>query len=66
VLLLQILLGLAPDHGKQTLVSVAPQELPSWAGALRLSGVRVFDRAWNVTLADGRVEVEEAVAHLGP
>ena len=29
---------------------VAPPELPSWAGALRLSGVRAFDRAWNVVL----------------
>jgi len=66
VLLLQILLGLQPDHAKQTLVSIAPPELPSWAGALRLSGVRVFDRAWNVVLSDGHVEIEEAVAHLGP
>ena len=66
VLLLQILLGLEPDHRRQVLVSRAPEELPSWAGALRLSGVRAFDRAWNVVLDDGRVHIEEAVAHLEP
>jgi glycogen debranching enzyme len=66
VLLLQVLLGLEPDHRRQVLVSRAPEELPSWAGALRLSGVRAFDRAWNVVLDDGRVHVEEAVAHLEP
>jgi glycogen debranching enzyme len=66
VLLLQILLGIQPDYRRQALESVAPPELPSWAGALRLSGVRAFDRAWNVVLSDGSVQVEEAVAHLDP
>ncbi len=60
VLLLQILLGLRPDHRRQTLETVAPPELPSWAGALRLSGVRAFDRSWIVSLTDGRVRVDEA------
>ena len=58
VLLLQVLLGLQPDRRRQTLDTVAPLELPSWAGSLRLSGVRVFDRSWDVYLDDGRVRVE--------
>src|SRR5215208_1408574 len=58
VLLLQILLGLRPDRSRQALESVAPLDLPSWAGEVRLSGVRAFDRAWDVRLADGRVSVE--------
>ena len=66
VLLLQILLGLAPNRAMHALETVAPERLPSWAGALRLSGVRAFDRPWNVALDDGRVRVEEAVAHVGP
>jgi glycogen debranching enzyme len=60
VLLLQVLLGLQPDRRRQTLGSVAPDELPSWAGRLRLSGVRAFGRAWDVRLDDGGVSVEEA------
>jgi glycogen debranching enzyme len=58
VLLLQVLLGLQPDRRRQTLETVAPVELPSWAGSLRMTGVRVFDRAWDVHLEDGRVRVE--------
>ncbi len=60
VLLVQVLLGLRPDHRRHALESVAPPELPSWAGALRLSGVRAFERLWNVVLTDGRVRIEEA------
>jgi glycogen debranching enzyme len=60
VILLQALLGLQPDRRRQTLESVAPLELPSWAGRLRLSGVRAFGRAWDVRLDDGGVVVEEA------
>ncbi len=60
VLLLQVLLGLRPDRGRQTLETSAPLELPSWAGTLRLSGVRVFGRSWDVHLADGQVRVEES------
>jgi glycogen debranching enzyme len=60
VLLLQVLLGLQPDRRRQTLTSVAPHELPSWAGRLRLSGVRAFGRPWDVWLDDSGVRVEEA------
>jgi small nuclear ribonucleoprotein (snRNP)-like protein len=34
--------------------------LPSWAGSLRLAGVRAFDKTWNVHLEDAAVRVEEA------
>ncbi len=60
VLLLQLLLGIQPDHRRHVLASIAPPELPSWAGSLRLSGVRAFDKSWNVHLEDGQVRVEEA------
>ncbi|MDQ3890535.1 MAG: amylo-alpha-1,6-glucosidase [Actinomycetota bacterium] len=60
VLLLRVLLGLQPDHEREALETVAPRDLPSWAGSLRLMGVRAFDRAWNVRLEGGRVAVEEA------
>jgi glycogen debranching enzyme len=60
VLLLQLLLGLQPDRASGRLVSVAPLELPSWAGTLRLSGLTAFDRTWDVRLESGDVQVEEA------
>jgi glycogen debranching enzyme len=60
VLLLQLLLGLQPDRRRQVLESVAPLELPSWAGSIRLTGVRAFERTWDVRLEDGRVRVNEA------
>ena len=60
VLLLQVLLGLQPDHRRHTLETTAPPGLPSWAGSLRLTGVRAFDRTWNVRLDEGQVRVEEA------
>jgi glycogen debranching enzyme len=60
VLLLQVLLGLRPDHGRHVLETTAPEELPSWAGALRLSGVQAFGENWNVVVGDGRVRVEAA------
>ena len=60
VLLLQVLLGLQPDRRRQTLETLAPLELPSWAGSLRLSGVRVFGRSWDVYLEDGSVRIEES------
>jgi glycogen debranching enzyme len=59
-LLLQILLGLQPDNRRSSLESVAPKELPSWAGSLRLSGVRAFDRHWDVRLEGGQVRIEES------
>jgi glycogen debranching enzyme len=60
VLLLQLLLGIQPDHRRHVLDTIAPPELPSWAGSLRLSGVRAFDKSWNVHLEGGHVRVEEA------
>jgi glycogen debranching enzyme len=61
VLLLQVLLGLRPDRSRHALETLAPAELPSWVGrSLRLSGVRAFDRQWDVRLDDGAVTVEEA------
>jgi len=41
-----------------TLVSAAPQELPAWLGGLTLSGVRAFERSWDVRLENGHIEVE--------
>jgi len=58
VLLLQLLLGLQPDRSRQLLDTIAPLELPAWVGDVRLTGVRAFDRQWDVRLADGRVRVE--------
>ncbi len=59
VLLLQVLLGLEPPaaapHARD---GGAPEELPSWAGSLRLSGVRAFDRHWDVRLEDGQATVQ--------
>jgi glycogen debranching enzyme len=60
VLLTQVLLGLEPDRRRQVLETVAPPEIPSWAGSLRLASVRAFDKAWSVRLDGGRVEIEEA------
>ena len=60
VLLLQVLLGLQPDRQRHSLQTLAPQELPSWAGTIRLTGVRAFDRAWDVRLDEGHVKVEQA------
>ena len=60
VLLLQVLLGLEPDRRRHELETHAPEELPSWAGrSLRLSGIRAFDRQWDVRVDQGRVTVEE-------
>jgi glycogen debranching enzyme len=58
ILLLQILLGLRPDQGREALVSQAPL-LPAWAGKIRLKGVRAFGRSWTAHLEAGRVRVEE-------
>jgi glycogen debranching enzyme len=60
VLLLQLLLGLVPDPRRQVLETVAPLELPSWCGQIRLTGVRAFDGVWDVRLVDGTVRLEEA------
>jgi hypothetical protein len=60
VLLLQLLLGLQPDRRRQSLDTLAPLELPTWAGEVRLTGVRAFDRAWDVRIEDGVVKVSGA------
>jgi glycogen debranching enzyme len=58
VLLLQVLLGLQPDTRRHRLESVAPLELPHWAGTIRLSGVRALESTWDVRLEHGRVKVD--------
>ena len=58
VLLLQILLGLRPDLRNQQLRSVLPLELPSWVGTLRLSGLRAFERTWDVRVEEGMINVD--------
>jgi glycogen debranching enzyme len=59
VLLVQMLLGLQPNRRRHDLETLAPPEIPSWAGEYtRLSGVRAFERAWDVRLVRGHVEVE--------
>jgi glycogen debranching enzyme len=60
ILLLRLLLGLEPDPVRQALVTVAPPDLPSWVGDVRLSGVRAFGRAWDVRTEAGRVTVGPA------
>jgi glycogen debranching enzyme len=60
VLLLQSLLGLQPDRRRHSLETVAPQELPSWAGTIRLSGIRAFGTLWDARLEDGTVRVDAA------
>jgi glycogen debranching enzyme len=58
VLLLQVLLGLEPDRVSKTLETTVEDELPDWAGSLRLSGLRAFGRSWDVGVRDRRVRVE--------
>ena len=60
VLLLQLLLGIQPDRRRHVIESVAPLELPGWAGDVRLSGLRAFGRVWDVRLENGDVSVAEA------
>jgi glycogen debranching enzyme len=59
VLLLRVLLGLEPDAARERLETTVTDELPSWAGSLRLAGVRAFGRAWDVYVEDALVRVEE-------
>ena len=60
VLLLRLLLGLGPNRRRHVLESHAALEIPSWAGTVRLSGVRAYGKSWEVRLEDGRVSVSEA------
>ena len=59
ILLLQVLLGLEPDRRREVLTA-QPQELPAWAGSLRLSPVQAFGSGWDVRLNDGAVSVTPA------
>ena len=59
VLLLQLLLGLEVDRGRHQLRANAP-ELPVWAGSIRLTGIRAFERAWDVVVENGQVTVMPA------
>jgi glycogen debranching enzyme len=60
VLMLQVLLGLQPDRRRHALETTAPPELPSWAGTVRLSGIRAFGTLWDARLENGVVRVDEA------
>ena len=60
VLLLRLLLGIEPDRRRHVLGTIAPEDLPAWAGAIRLTGVRAFDRTWDVHLDGGRVMIDGA------
>jgi glycogen debranching enzyme len=60
VLLIQLLLGLQPEPRRHALESVAPLELPSWLGTVRLAGVRAFERVWQIEAGPDGVRVAEA------
>ena len=59
VLLLQLLLGLQPDRRQNQLRAILPLELPAWAGTLRFTGIRAFDRVWDVRIEESTVKVDE-------
>ena len=59
VLLLQLLLGVQPDRRRHVLETVAPLDLPAWMGTIRLSGVRAFEKMWEVRVERGDVTIEE-------
>ena len=57
VLLLQIVLGLAPDRREGALRSEGA-EVPEWADGLVLDGARAFGQRWTVRVDGGAVTVE--------
>jgi glycogen debranching enzyme len=57
VLLLQLLLGLHPDRTRHRLLATAPG-VPDWAGSIRLSGIRAFERAWDLRVENGEITIE--------
>jgi glycogen debranching enzyme len=57
ILLLQVLLGLEPDRERRELRSVRLDPAPEWAGRIRLSGIRAFDRVWHASLENGEIVV---------
>ena len=60
VLLLQVLLGLEPDRSAHRLETPRRASCRPGPATLRLTGVRAFDRTWDVRVEDGRVTVEES------
>ena len=58
VLSLQLLLGLQPNRGAQTLETVASGDVPPWAGEIQLSRIRAFNREWNASSQGGKVQIE--------
>ena len=58
VLLLQILHRAATRPQEPPAALRPPARAPSWAGALRLSGIRAFDKSWDARVEDGIVRVE--------
>jgi hypothetical protein len=40
--------------------TVAPTDLPAWIGEAEVTGLRAFDRAWDVRLTHGKVTVRAA------
>ena len=58
VLLVQILLGLAPDRSERVLRSDATG-LPGWADGIVLEGVHAFGREWTARVERGAVTVDE-------
>jgi glycogen debranching enzyme len=59
VLLIQLLLGIQPDRRRHVLETVAPLDLPAWTGSIQLSGVRAFDRTWEIRLENSDVRISE-------
>jgi glycogen debranching enzyme len=57
ILLLQVLLGLEPDRERRELRSARLDPAPEWAGRIRLSGIRAFDRVWHASLEHGEIVV---------
>ena len=57
VLLLQAVLGLAPDRAERVLRSEAPS-VPEWLEGLSLTGVHAFGRRWTARVESGAVSVE--------
>ena len=47
------------EEDAQAALEDALHDEPAWAGTLRLTGIRAFDRVWDVRIEDSRVSVEE-------
>lgn len=58
--LLGVLLDLEPVPQELTLRTTAEKPLPSWAGSMRLTGMRAFGLSWEARVEDHRVTVTEA------